>query len=74
MSADMVFEVASRGLPREGPLILAVVVPQVDVPTALIEGDIVVPVGREAVGARVAIEGVATPALEITPRCFRVPR
>jgi len=56
VSADMVFEVASRGLPREGPLVLAVVVPQVDVPTALIEGDIVVPVGREAVGARVAIE------------------
>lgn len=68
VSADMILEVASRGLPREGPDVHAVVVPQADGPTALDEGDLVVPVAREAAGGRVAIEGVPVPMLEITPR------
>jgi len=59
VASGVVLKVAAGGLPGGRPELAALVVPQIDVTPALVEGDVVVAVPGQPSEARIAIEGVA---------------
>src|ERR1039457_652784 len=60
VAASVLLRIGVGGLPGGRPVIARLVVAHIDVASPQVEGDIVIPVARDAAQARVAIERVTT--------------